>query len=53
MRPSERNLKRRVARLLLFWPTALAVWLGKGLIAASEGRPGRYTLPPLLRLAAR
>jgi len=48
-----RQLKRIVSRILLFWPTALAIWLGKLLIILSDTPPGRFTLRPILRAFTR
>lgn len=55
MKSSEqiRQLKRRVARILLFWPTALAIWVGKLLIILSDTPLGRFTLRPILRAFTR
>lgn len=44
---------RAAARALLLWPTAFALWLGRGLIALSDTLPGRVLLRPPLRFIAR
>jgi ferredoxin len=44
---------KAAARGLLFWPTAFALWLLRGLIALSDTLPGRVLLRPPLRFIAR
>jgi len=48
-----KELRRAIARLLLFWPTALVIGLGRKLISVSETAVGRVTLRPIFRLMAR
>jgi len=48
-----RQIKRAISRILLFWPTALVIWLGKLLITLSDTPPGRFTLRPILKTLTR
>lgn len=44
---------RRVLGMLVFWPTAAAVWLLRALLRACDTPPGRLALRPVFRLLAR
>ncbi len=47
------RVKHTVARILLFWPTALVIGLGKLLIILSDTPLGRFTLRPIFRTFTR
>lgn len=52
MKARLRLLMRKLARLLLFWPAALAIRLGRAVISVSDTAIGRFTVQPPLRLIA-
>jgi len=53
MNGRKRSIRYALSRALFFWPVAVTIGLGRGLISLSDTGAGRVLLRPVLRVVAR